>query len=538
MGLDELIRKAAARGLGWMNSKFFSENFLESQDKRIDNRVGYWFAVNSNKKDCEFSLPILAPQDNPAVDEAPALLRVNNLAHIIREIYNTGGNVDSLSRLRDACSANNLKNRYLSEEDFDIILPLFELLQNSAARERFYAGMKERESKIQSSGLRFDTPFKHVKEVEEFNKGYVNSSIHFYSEGYVKALSGTLESMRASSNNIIEVIDKELQVLKSKLSEECNRFYKLSKSADHFVFSKMDSLQTCRNSPRIAIDVGIDCCIAQPDGKSKEATVLYALDKSVDVWSFTFGDGWPPYNAFALAIFVKARGHHFSKKDNEDYLVLEGFPANHRYYSVVGTLDGKFRCLFTENYSFGHLGRLELTFPELVYVIGLKTAKQSGIPKLFVNADHSDKQKSVQDAVRTAAVECGLPRGEVWDRGSHGSFKLLKDASGSDFAKATLGGPDFSYTHFLKKRPLPSSLVRMIRKDSDWNGESVFDTWYGWNKFIMDTYDGWSPESKALHPYAESVAKRGKDPQWNLGIGYCKGFEVDVEKECKRLHIS
>jgi hypothetical protein len=537
MGMDELVRKAAARGKGWLNSEFFSENFPESKDKRIDNRVGYWFAANSKKKTCEFWLPILTPQDNPSVDDAPALLRCDNLVHVIREIYNTGGNSDSFSRLRTAFSANKLKNRYLSEEDFDTILPLFELLQDSAARERFYAGMKGRESKIQSLDLRFDAPFKLIKEGEEFNKGHVNSSAHFFYKGYVEALSGTLESMKESSSSIIEIIGKELRVLKSKLGDEEKQFVMISKSADHHVNSKIDYLQACRNFPRIATDVGLDCCIAQPDGKSKEATVLYALDKSVDVWSFTFGDGWPPYNAFALAIFVKARGHHFSKTDPEDYLVLEGFPASHRYYPVVGTLDGRARYLFTESYSFGHLGRLELTFPELVYIIGLKTAKQSGIPKLFVNADHSDKQKSVQDAVRTAAIECGLPRGEVWDRGSHGSFKLLKDASGSDFAKATLGGPEFSYTHFLEKRPLPSSLIRMIRKDSDWNGESVFDTWYNWNKFIMDTYDCWSPEAKALHPYSESVAKRGKNPQWNLGIGYCKGFEVDVEKECDRLGI-
>ncbi len=557
MGLDELVRKAAARGSGWFNKEFLNETFPECKDKWIDSRTGYWFAINSNKKTCDISLEILNPQDSPFVEEALAVSQLNNLVYVIREIYNTSRNQESFARLLNACAVNKLKNIDLSEEDRALILPFFDILGDSSAREIFYAGLKERESRVYNLGLRFDTQSDLVKEIRKLNKGYVNFNNYVDGVQYVSVLIQTLESMKVrDAGRQLDVTDKALRTLKSRLEDELRGSCAHSqKNLDVSVFYKLDKLCAARNFPKIAIDAGVDCCITQPDGKSKEATVLYAIDKTVTVWSFSFKGGSVYYDtSFALAIFVKARGHHFSKTVPENYLVLEGFPANQRYYSRVGKMDAKFVCSDIENYALGRLGRSEVSFTELVYILGLKTAKREGISKLFVNTEHSDRQKSVHDAIRTAAIECSLSRGEVWDMGSHGSFKLLKDQhTEKDFQVFKDPGTNevllydknrngkrepFEYTHFLQKRALPAQLVKMIRKNPLWKGENVFDTWYGWNRFIMDTHKQWSDELKAKHPYAKAIYERGRDPQWNLGIGYCKGFEVDVEKECKRLGIS
>ncbi len=279
----------------------------------------------------------------------------------------------------------------------------------------------------------------------------------------------------------------------------------------------------------------MDCCIAGPSGKSREASFLYFLDPSVHTWDFQGSQrGWS--HSQGLAIFVEATGRHCSKSEPEEYLVLEGFPANQEFYSGIEKLNSRGSVYLMSKEGCIDFPE-ELTLPKLVYLLGILTAGVLGKSKLFINTEHKGAQKSVEYAVREAARSSNL-RGDCWDFSRHAEFRLTNDPVSGHFQTIQCGDAKFEYTHVLEKPQLSADIVAQIRKNPDWNGEGFFDTWYGWNRFIMDTYDSWSPEEKARHPYAESVAKRGKDPQWNSGIGYCKGFEVDVKKECERLGIS
>ncbi len=284
----------------------------------------------------------------------------------------------------------------------------------------------------------------------------------------------------------------------------------------------------------------VDCCIVGPFGKSKEASILYLLDPDVHMIRFTPGE-----YAVGLAIFAKVEGYHASSPDESTtYLLLEGCPINQNYYSCVDKVNLK-------NPESGKGTsplniRNGLSMPQLVYVLGLKTAKDLKIPKLFINAEHTGRQKSVEDVVLEAA-RANVKEAGRWSL-KDGKFILRKDPlTGGNFAHIVAGNRCFEYTHFLQKKPLSPALVSELQNDPSWNGEGYFDTWYGWNKFIGKTYADWSPELKQAHPYAGSVWERAKsrldqglhpESYWNLGIGYCKGFEVDVEKECERLGIS
>ncbi len=287
----------------------------------------------------------------------------------------------------------------------------------------------------------------------------------------------------------------------------------------------------------------INCCISGPSGKSREASFLHFLDRAVTTWHFqaisTLHLGHQP--VFGLGIFVEANGYHFSRQEPTKYLIFEGFPSNHEIYSSI--IDIKETALSDFHLSTAKFGTAGPGLPDnsslskIVYCLGLLTAKYSNIPKLFINAQHKGVQKSVEYAVREAAKNANIPR-DCWEFTNHAEFRMTSDPINGNFKTLEYGGKNFVYTHFLEKPRLPADLMAEVRRDPDWNGEGFFDTWYRWNEFIMETYDAWSPEEKARHPYAESVFKRGKDPQWNLGIGYCKGFEVDVKKECERLGIS
>jgi len=276
----------------------------------------------------------------------------------------------------------------------------------------------------------------------------------------------------------------------------------------------------------------VNCCITGPDGKSRDASIIYCLDSAVHFGLFSASSKLEAVpEVFGMAIFVKAKGHHYSKPgDPEDYLVLEGFPANHEYYGKIGKL------LCCGPYVEGQLE--PLTLPQLVYRIALETASQMHIPKIFININHPDRQESVADVICEAAQSIGLQKSDIWKFDKQ-RFKLLKDQNTlGPLQKIAFGEQFFEYTHFLEKTPLSPEIVNEVRRGDAWNGEGFFDTWYDWNKFIMETHPQWSDELKSKHPYAKAIYDRGKDPQWNLGIGYCKGFEVDVEKECKRLGIN
>ncbi len=552
--LEALVRKAIEKDERGLRSYELVKAELNAWfSDKIHSPLAFWFASNPNRIRNEFTFSLPKAADNPAVKETRALDRLKTLAHFIYELYNTGGANERLRTLYDKKVGGSKKHDPLPGEDLNLLLPIFHMLSHPPNRERFFSELKQKEASIHRNWLKFDSPFELLeKEKERFN-GVIDGRLYFDGPEYIGFLDESLQAAKKISVHnrpTLANIREEFNVLIDQIQTEHVGFVR-----DTYRHVRLDKLRVYLNAPKISCDTGVMCCISG-FGKSKEASVLYALDRTVNVWSFQFADevNMNYEQTFGMAIFVKARGHHFSKTDPENYLVLEGFPANQRYYDVVGTPKGEYKRLEKADYSFENLGKLDLTLSQMVYILGLKTAKQLGIPKLFVNASHSDRQKSVHDAMRIAAIESGLPHREVWERGSHRTFKLLKDPSTEkDFQVFEDPGTNevllykenkdeerksFEYTHFIEKRPLPSSLVKMIRHDPGWNGESVFDTWYEWNRFIMDTHKQWSDELKAKHPYAKAIYERGRDPQWNLGIGYCKGFEVDVEKECKRLGIS
>ena len=320
-----------------------------------------------------------------------------------------------------------------------------------------------------------------------------------------------------------------LDTLETRIDEE---FHFLGNSGSKDLIDKTNDFSASHNSVFDVMNNEVGCCITGPSGEYRDAAILYCLDRSVNTWSFDCGQD---NSTIGLGIFVEATGRHFSKPHGEEkrYLVVEGFPSNDKYYRQVGQLNpnyGRFQIAS----SFPD----DCTLPQLVYFLGLLTAKVRRIPKLFINTEHGSTMPSVEDVVHEAA-QATVEKEGFWR--FHGrKFELLKDSeTKGPFAYLESDGYRFEYTHFLQKSPLlPGLITQLKRLNSDWEGEEFFDTWHGWNKFIIATYPHWSEELKKQHPYAESVWRRGKDPQWNLGIGYCKGFEVDVAKECKRLGIS
>jgi len=290
----------------------------------------------------------------------------------------------------------------------------------------------------------------------------------------------------------------------------------------------------------------IDCCVAGTEGKSRDAPIIYFLDPAVHILGFKKGvrqDG--TFSPSGIGIFTEAGGYHVANQTEKyRYLVLEGFPANTEWYL-------SFDCINPQSLTFEGIRDLKiksLSVADFVYVLGLITAHMLHIPKIFINTEHSGGMRSVDDVVHAAAIQASLPQ-ESWeidrnkklkllkDPYTKGSFQVLRDPVSGMIILDT-GQNTFEYTHVFKKPQLSNDLIQKIRYNEEWNGEGFFDTFYAWNKFIMETYPKWSSELKKIHPYAENVWRHGKDPQWNLGIGYCKGFEVDVEKECKRLGIS
>lgn len=122
----------------------------------------------------------------------------------------------------------------------------------------------------------------------------------------------------------------------------------------------------------------------------------------------------------------------------------------------------------------------------------LMHARDKAIPYLFVNTEHSGIQTEAEDFVSFIA-EYAFER----------SVKIDKDSG-------------LEYTHWLEKKPLPKKLIKEIRLNKDYNGEQYLDTWYQYNKQIL-----------------------GKErPQWNLGHGYCKGIELNVEQELELIEAA
>ncbi len=352
------------------------------------------------------------------------------------------------------------------------------------------------------------------------------------------------------------------------------------------------------NSPEKIMTNDVDCCITGPNGKHRTATMLYWLDPAVYTWEFyalNVSDESVDKNLpFGLGIFFKAEGHHCSKKKSQDYLVLEGFPANVYKTCHINQLNGvkpeKYkkvqksfpdvswnvalpnpiaeRLRLTERFSpadyqilrkFSHFGpeytllpHTPRSLPELIYALGLVTAKSLGIPKLFINTEHSERtQYSVRHSLNEIMRFTG--NGEIWNEDTHQLMKDPLTADGSfasfDAHARVYGGKEkvkqFKYTHFLKKSPFPPELVAKIAGASGkWNGEGLFDTFFPWAKFVGSAYRTWPTREEDFDPRAWMSEhsqdyfkdKHGQlEPCWSLGIGYCRGIEVDVQDEWEAL---
>ncbi len=483
--------------------------------------------------------------------------------HLIRQIQNTGGQQSRLQTLHQVYAENKLKGHNFSQDDLNLYLPLISYFNSDEVFKNFFDILDG--SKI-FSRLQLDGNFR--KEAF-YERAFDSLEVLGVVKGAARVFPLALDH---SSNENNSVLAKEL---KGKLSSICHGYeneimFYWSNFSEWTFDNVVLQLNGSDLSDRNYLDNMVDCCITH--GKAWEAIILYSVDPAVHIWSAHMRMNDLSFNRIAeplgISIMIEGAGHTSSEPQNEKrYLILEGFPANQDYYELIKTLKNPQKpyggkvlskaeeymaeieslmsprwqsaSQYGEKHAFWQVSSPPLSLPEAMYVMALKTAQRFKIPYLFVNASHSGRQKSVEDLVRSAASMSSLPRGEVWKMSRHREFELLKDSqTNSPLASFEIDGQKFEYTHFLQKPQLKGSLVQTLRSDSSWSGEGYFDTWYGWNKFIMDTYPKWSEELKKQHPYAEFVAKRGKDPQWNLGIGYCKGFEVDVEKECKRLGIS
>jgi len=317
------------------------------------------------------------------------------------------------------------------------------------------------------------------------------------------------------------------------------------------------------NSPKKIMANDVDCCITGPNGKHRAATALYWLDPAVYTWEFyAFSDNDGAIDGhlpFGLGIFFKAKGHHSSKKDPQEYLVLEGFPANVYRYGHINWLTEEGRETYKELQKLlpGVSWNVALpetlhSLPELIYVLGLVTAKSLGIPKLFINTEHSERtQYSVRHSLNEIMQFTG--NNKMWNADAQKLMKdpLTEEGSFAAFEVQTrvYGGKKktkkFNYTHFLKKPSFPSELIPKIAGISGkWNGEGLFDTHFPWKKFVGSAYRTWPTKEKDFDPRAwmgEHSRDYFKDkhgqlePCWNLGIGYCRGIEVDVQDELEAL---
>jgi len=310
-----------------------------------------------------------------------------------------------------------------------------------------------------------------------------------------------------------------------------------------------------RVSVSFAIDNVINCCVT----KKAEGLLLYLFDKSVHVWDFSIKGlhGNVP-SPFGLSILVETIGNHCSELPKmKKYLIFEGFPVNTRYYGQINSLKA---C----SDSFPSA----MKFSQLPYLLALFTARILNIPYLFVNTSHSGLQRSVEDAVRESAHYAGLAQGDSWRFSKHKRFKLLKDPytsseinlltdSDSEVIYDQHGKP-FKLTHFLEKQL--NTGRHGLNKYPPYEQLGFFDTWYAWNRFITESSLDDELAGEARSYYKRDVISRTilKRPEglktgqpallrneyrpvyssfWNNGIGYCKGFEVDVKTECERLRI-
>jgi hypothetical protein len=521
---------------GWF-LKVYPEGF-----GKVDCQKAFMLACEGYRDNQSTMQPITcAVRKAKALDDHDYLLEFHKkLLHVLRRLKNTEGNALRVQKVRELYEKDENRRHGESHLYRSIIeLALIPVIGSSLVE-------------MISKEFKFHESKKEILNYLNRNDKAIHTDAAQTTQKLLSVIKNALSIAELSSKDSLKAGDLlySLELRVDKLFD--NYVSQFMHTSSDFPRDKEKFLQGSFLGPYITISSHcpeetmlfneVNCCITGPTGKWRDASIIYKLDPSVKVWNFDTPHiaQMGPCNLhvgspFGLALFIKTAGYHSSNPEViNSYLVIEGFPVNRHYYDRIEELE----MVLVRDASYLPLNIKKHSLPSFVYVLGLITAKHHNIPKLFINTEHSGRQESVEDTVGQIAEFVGFKRNDVWKYDKHGKFDMLKDPLTGDFSRIDVGNQRFEYTHLLQKNQLPRQLVEKIRRDPMWSGESVFDTWYGWNKFIMDTYEKWSPQLKKEHPYSESVAKRGKDPQWNLGIGYCKGFEVDVEKECKRLGIS
>jgi len=566
-GLEELLESGGdteqinwqlKNNFGWLPEKV-------ADNARIHYRIAYALALIMKKPKERMSFRISNVPDNPdrlKTDEfdnyqSDGLDRFKGLLRLIRQMRNTGGNSERTENLWNIYAENRLHDSDLSPEDLELYLPFIRYLSSKSCFDSFYKRLEKKENSPR---------FEEWKIFKPFRKKVFQESIppFWFLYDKVRSYIGMVRLILWGRNHVIfkdpdpvnvdmkllERVTRELAKLRSDLEEE-----REESAPDYFIQKKLSEIALNRNDNRHFWKNVVNCCLTK--GTGREAAMVYAVDRAVSTWNVSGDNSKYSPIPFGIAIFVQGTGHHISDMQKKRYLIFEGFPANQKHFSAIGQLAhhdeyGSYLYNYRKerpdrDNAAPSIDKASMGLTELVYFVGLKTAKELKIPYLFVNANHSGKQKSVEETIRTIALMLNLPQDVVWKMTKHRKFKLLQDPyTGRSFKSLGGNSHKFEYTHFLEKPSLERSVIQRVKNARKWHGEGYYDTWYDWNKFISETYPSWTDKMKSAHPYSRRVWKRaetrrrqGLHPEsfWNLGIGYCKGFEIDVEKECARIGI-
>jgi len=243
--------------------------------------------------------------------------------------------------------------------------------------------------------------------------------------------------------------------------------------------------------------------------KARDASLLYNLDKSVDLLAINALNEKKNYiDTVGMTVLAEAK----SLENNKKVLVVDAFDA------------------VLDKFEYGPPERLFIS----IYAGILGLAQNRHIDTIFVNASHSNKRTMPLDFMEFLAKQAFGENSEggewKWEREQKSvKFKLLQGVSREPRKE---GLPCLEHTHYLEKEPLKENKELGIGPHT----EMYFETWFRWNKHILDTYEKWPEEMRQRFPYtAEKMKDELKHPQWNLGRGYAYGFEIDVKKEIERL---
>ncbi|USN45830.1 MAG: hypothetical protein H6502_01715 [Candidatus Woesearchaeota archaeon] len=240
-------------------------------------------------------------------------------------------------------------------------------------------------------------------------------------------------------------------------------------------------------------------------------------------------------------------------------ILFEGYAAGHgRVLVLDGTVGGPESELITlQTHSLAFIGdRTPYLWHKFNYHNLLQLAHRRGVNRLLVNASHSRDQQSTQDFVRYVASQARLHEGvdftfkEV-DADGVRKFVLLRTPHEVD---------GFAYTHQVRKAPLPADLVAKLQNaqdptyfyEEDREGitrpdGSVVDIAEVMPPFMRRLRDIVASRLPQTLPYSgeeyltsfyewERHSNPGNPmPHWNMGEGYLRAIEIDVEREMERF---